>query len=344
MIGRDSDDRQATDSTPAFEPGPNPSPPAPTPRRRLHPLVRAFAYLFLGLGAWTVFVILASFVVIGLGWASFDEPTNPALLTAQVLATVPAIVVVCLLWRVLSGQSLGALGYAGGTALAVRELLVGLAMGVGLLLVPWVISFVLGTATVHFTPSGLGGALLWIPLLLIAAHWEEVLCRGAVQQDLSWRWPWLGLVLSSAFFMLLHAGNPGLASDPAVHRLALINIALAGLLLGAVFWHTRRLWLVTGLHLSWNWTQGCLFGIEVSGMSLPSVLETRFEGEGWLTGGDFGLEGSALTTATLVPALLIALYQGYRKRDDETPDDGSAGSPTEPPTEPEEEQSVEMLS
>src|SRR5205085_6410380 len=51
--------------------------------------------------------------------------------------------------------------------------------------------------------------------------------------------------------------------------------------------------LPIGLHLSWNWTQGCLLGFDVSGMNVPGWLHPVLQQmPGWITGGKFGPEAS----------------------------------------------------
>ena len=93
------------------------------------------------------------------------------------------------------------------------------------------------------------------------------------------------------------------------------NSAEAGILLGAAYLLTRRLWLAIGIHAAWNFTQGWVFSVPVSGGDAPlGLLITRRIGPDWLTGGDFGLEASAvaMVVATLagVGLLVSALGRG----------------------------------
>jgi hypothetical protein len=74
------------------------------------------------------------------------------------------------------------------------------------------------------------------------------------------------------------------------------------LLLGAAYLLTRRLWLAMGIHSGWNFTQGWIFSVPVSGGKAPEgLLLTTRHGPEWLTGGAFGLEASAvaMVVATL---------------------------------------------
>jgi len=114
---------------------------------------------------------------------------------------------------------------------------------------------------------------------------------------------WVALLISGILFAAFHFTNPG------IHTLAFVNLFLAGLLLGINYIYTRNLWFSFLFHLSWNFFQGPLLGFRVSGLSLPSLLVAEPKGDLFVTGGDFGLEGSILNTLVSVIALLVlALY------------------------------------
>lgn len=118
---------------------------------------------------------------------------------------------------------------------------------------------------------------------------------------------WIALGVSAILFAAFHCTNPG------IHTLAFFNLFLAGLLLGINYIYTRNLWFSFLFHLSWNFFQGPLLGFRVSGLSLPSVLEAETKGDLFITGGDFGLEGSILNTAVSLTALLILAWAFNRK-------------------------------
>ena len=114
----------------------------------------------------------------------------------------------------------------------------------------------------------------------------------------AWLGSWAGLILSAVLFGALHLGN-----DNAT-LLAGAAIALeAGVMLAALFMVTRRLWAVIGLHAAWNFAQGGVFGIAVSGNAVNGLLVPRISGPEWLTGGAFGAEAS-------LPAVVICTAFG----------------------------------
>jgi hypothetical protein len=83
-----------------------------------------------------------------------------------------------------------------------------------------------------------------------------------------------------------------------------VNIAAAGLLLGAVYLRTGSLWWTTGVHLGWNWGHGYLADVPVSGLELMDApfYDGVVQGPNWLGGGGFGPEGSVLATVVVLAA------------------------------------------
>lgn len=153
--------------------------------------------------------------------------------------------------------------------------------------------------------SGWGGSTS-LPLMfflggLQAAVVEELLTRGILFRFVEeFGGSWFALALTSAIFGGLHAGNPGATV------LSSAAIALeAGLLLGGAYMLTRNLWLAIGLHFGWNFTQGYLWDVAVSGMGGDGLVDAHPAGNVLVSGGAFGIEASVVALA-LVP--LVGLW------------------------------------
>lgn len=138
-----------------------------------------------------------------------------------------------------------------------------------------------------------------IGISILSGVVEEIMLRGLFFRLVEgWLGSWIALALSAALFGALHLGN-----DNAT-PLAGAAIALeAGVMLAALYMVTRRLWAVIGLHAAWNFTQGGVFGIAVSGNVVEGLLRPRISGPNWLTGGPFGAEAS-------LPAVLVCGMAG----------------------------------
>lgn len=149
---------------------------------------------------------------------------------------------------------------------------------------------------------GIGNLWEMLAVAIFSGFYEEVIFRGVFMRHLeSLAGTLAAIAVTSAFFGLAHMANPNSS------LFAAFAIAVeAGILLGAAYLVTRRLWLAIGLHAGWNFTQGWVYSIPVSGTGEPEgLLVTVRDGPEWLTGGAFGLEASAVA---LVVATLTGLY------------------------------------
>lgn len=165
-----------------------------------------------------------------------------------------------------------------------------------------------GAYTVH----ELGDAPLWTLFLLTAVVpgiTEEIVSRGILfrltEEGLG---TWIALAVSALFFGFAHAANPGATWWTSVA----ISIE-AGLLFGLLYHVTRSLWWCIGLHAGWNFVQGAVFGIPVSGIRVDGLAESTLQGPDWLDGGGFGAEASVLAVLTCCIASLLLSRRMLRK-------------------------------
>lgn len=190
-----------------------------------------------------------------------------------------------------------------------RELALGLFIGAALFTLMTGIVAALGGIAVQ----GVGGAgMIWAMLAMAVTSGtvEEILFRGILLRHIeAMLGSWAALVITSALFGLAHLANPD-ASLFAAFAIAME----AGILLGAAYLWTRRLWLPIGIHAAWNFAQGWVFSIPVSGGAAPDgLLETVRRGPDWLTGGAFGLEASVIAMAVATAAGLWLLWRVMRQ-------------------------------
>lgn len=169
---------------------------------------------------------------------------------------------------------------------------------------------------VRWEAAGFLGSLLAMLLIAVA---EELVFRGYVLRNLmTFMPPPAALLLSAIVFAVFHAGNPGISWLP------LLNIFLAGCLLGIRYLFSQKPGFGIGLHFSWNFLQGPVLGYAVSGISLPSMFTPVPGHNRLLTGGDFGLEGSVLCSIGL--ALFTVFFYLVAKRRVRMPVHNSRGS------------------
>lgn len=135
-----------------------------------------------------------------------------------------------------------------------------------------------------------------VVLGLLPGITEEIIARGilfrVVEEGMG---SWVALVFSALLFGFGHAANPNATIWSSV------AIAIeAGLLLGMAYAWTRSLWFCMGLHAAWNFTQGPLLGIPVSGFDVKGLLSSHTQGPEIISGGEFGAEASILTLVVCV--------------------------------------------
>jgi uncharacterized protein len=182
--------------------------------------------------------------------------------------------------------------------LAVPEFLLGSVFG-SVLIGMCAALVVLSTTVWHERGAGFPWHEVLIVYIPAAVH-EELLFRGYVFQKLHHWHRGFALFFVALVFAALHMGNM------AASWLGLTNVFLGGLLLGLAYERYGRLWFPIGLHLAWNVTSGPILGHEVSGYdSMATVFVERGYGPSWLTGGDFGIEGSIWMTLTELTAIAI---------------------------------------
>jgi CAAX protease family protein len=230
-----------------------------------------------------------------------DKPLKRAgalLLTAVVLGAYWAFV------RIVERRAVTELS----SSHVVRELGGGLVLGALLFSITIGILAALGAYQI----TGNNGWLIMLaslPACVLAGVLEEVLIRGVVFRILErWLGSWIALTISAVIFGALHLLNPG----ATLLNAAAISIE-AGVLLAGAFMLTRRLWLCIGTHIAWNFTQGGIFSVAVSGGQSTGLLQSRMVGPDWLTGGTFGAEASIVALVVCATAGVVLIVLAIRK-------------------------------
>lgn len=230
-----------------------------------------------------------------------------ALLLANLFSAAMVIGAYTLGVRWIERRAAVELGLRRGVPLFAAGGIAGIAlMGAVYLILQW-----LGVAA--FAPGqGYDGILAELCAFFAAAVLEEVLIRGVVLRIAE---RWLGtaaaLAISTALFALLHGLNPG--ATP----LGVLAIAVeGGMFLSLAYVLSRNLWFVIAIHLAWDFSEGSLFGAQVSGIrAAHSLLRTTLTGSDVLTGGAFGPEASVVAIALFAAASILLGVIALRRGD-----------------------------
>ena len=148
-----------------------------------------------------------------------------------------------------------------------------------------------------------------IPFWILQGGTEELVTRG-------WLFPavsaksniFIGILISSALFGALHLFNPG------VTVLSIVNIILDGIFACFLMLKYDNMWVLAGMHGAWNFVQGNIYGIQVSGQGAStSILNYSTQSSvDLLSGGAFGAEGSIFATIVLI-GCIVYLYWSLKK-------------------------------
>jgi uncharacterized protein len=200
-----------------------------------------------------------------------------------------------------------------------RDLAFGLALGALLMAVVFVVELAAGWIEVTgYTHAGPGGQGFWIGILtalilfLSVGIYEEMLFRGYHLRNLAEGFEGrifnpraallLAYFLSSVVFGIAHASNPNATA------ISTFNIAVAGLFLGLGFVLTGELAIPIGLHITWNFFQGNVFGFPVSGMQFGATfIQINQFGPELVTGGAFGPEAGLIGLAAMLLGTLLTV-------------------------------------
>lgn len=268
--------------------------------------------LFVGLSG--IFIFLFSIPLVALvpadqaeAMAAGDMSRTEAwvLNLTYLMVTAGVFLALWIVRRLISKQPLVSAGL--GLKNGVREFGEGWLLGMLMVTFGYLLLLLTGMASSTGWHFAFGTFLGWLVLFLLQPFFEELVFRGYLMSILGRYFNLsVALILSSLVFALVHAWNDGFTS------LGFVTISLAGLLFGLLFMKTGRIWLPTGLHAAWNFTQGVIFGFPTSGIRTYSLTETTTSGPDWLSGGAFGFEGSVLAVLLIVAA--IWWYRGsYRQ-------------------------------
>lgn len=183
----------------------------------------------------------------------------------------------------------------------------GLGIGLALMTIIVLISLIFGIEKITLC-SEINFGLIGLFLLgfFLQGMSEEFIFRGYLMNTIGANHhPYIAVGISAAAFSLAHIMNPGFS------LFVFFNLAIFGVFAGLYMIAFDDIWGACAIHSIWNFTQGCFYGISVSGTGdTESVFRTTpISASVLLTGGDFGIEGSIVTTIVLLGAISVIILK-----------------------------------
>ncbi len=186
----------------------------------------------------------------------------------------------------------------------------GALVGFGMMLLPVAGMSAFGLMKPESDPTvwaGIGaipGVIIMLVGWLVQGAAEETLTRGFLLPVFGIRYgPFWGIIASSVLFASMHLLNQNL------NPIAILNLFLFGVFASMYAILEGGLWGVFAIHSLWNWAQGNIIGLEVSGSSIggTTLINLRETGSDLITGGAFGPEGGLAVTLVLIIACVVLL-------------------------------------
>lgn len=194
------------------------------------------------------------------------------------------------------------------------ELIMGLLVGAFFIILNVLILQISGLAVFRtdiFSPQFGVSLIEGFFLFILVGFAEELLFRAYIIESFQQMGKsWLSVLLSGLIFALLHGGL-----NDNISFLAVLNLLGGGILMGYMYLSTRSLYLPIGFHIGWNYFQGYIFGVEVSGREMGNALYILDLKDHIMCGGKFGMEGGLGNTIVIVLAFaFVYLFKLRMKR------------------------------
>jgi len=212
----------------------------------------------------------------------------------------------CVFIKFIDKENFKAVGF--NLSHRLKDIIVGIVLGLGIMGLAMLLGLLFFSEIEIETINYSGKDLVQILLIyIIVALVEETLLRGYVLKNLMYSFnKYVALFVSSLLFAVMHIANPN------IDELSFIGLFLAGILLGISYIFTKNLWFPIALHFSWNFFQS-LFGFNVSGQDIYSLIEFNITEKNIINGGDFGFEGSIFSIIVQI-ILIVSIFIYYQRK------------------------------
>ena len=195
---------------------------------------------------------------------------------------------------------------------AVRDYAKGFVLGFANILMIFIVLKISGQIEVQLSELNaavFSGLAVYFIAFAVAAFFEEVFNRGYIFQALiEGTRKWIAVLIVSLIFVLGHGTNPGFGWNNAIF------FFVHGILYCILYLMTRSIWVPAGFHVAWNWAQGSLMGMNVSGTEIKNTLFVcQAKGTDILSGGEFGAEGSLISIVISIFFIVFLVRSGWLK-------------------------------
>lgn len=266
-------------------------------------------FLFLYLLLWVIFILpIALMFGDPNPFSIYNKISHQHSLLLRSYMLMPLLCASALITKLIEKESFYSLGIKFDIN-SFKKLFIGLVAGFAMISIIFFLGHTFGLYS--FVEYGsIGNQIGWILLLFLVGFFgtvvfEEMLYRGYIFQKLiKGTGIILALLITSFVFALNHSATPYFTV------IGLVNLVIFGILMGLIYIKTNSLWPLFGLHFSWNLSQSFIYSLPLNGMEFqPHLLKVTIDGPKYLSGGNYGMEGSVLVTLILCIACALLIIK-----------------------------------
>lgn len=233
---------------------------------------------------------------------------SPLGFIATLLQCASMILSIVIFWRKFDKKPLRDIGLI-NLKDGFKDLIIGLILGAVTLAIVFFILLVTGNIKLidplnrpNFNISALTGLILFIFVGINEEMFARGYCFTVLKQSTN---KFIALIVSSIIFAAMHSLNSGIS------LLSYVNLFLFALLAMYMTIKSGNLWLSIGLHITWNYFEGNVFGFLVSGNEANGIYNVRNTADNMINGGQFGPEGGLIVTLVLILCFLY-IWKFYK--------------------------------
>lgn len=275
------------------------------------------AFFGIAMALGFIISIVTSLLLLSNGNFDILKPNSDSLTIELLNLFINSITSICMMvvplftWKVIMKRNIKDMGCTSFKT-DKKDFFMGLFLGAVSIFLVFLLLLVTGFGRVaQWKPTFSLDTITYLITFLLVGFAEEIYGRGFIMGVLKQtkNVP-LIVIVSSIIFALLHGINAGFTVIP------FINLALVGILFAYMYIKSNNIWMCIGYHITWNYFQGNVFGLNVSGNEVQGLITTVVEDQNIFTGRTFGPEGGLFVTfILLLNFLVVALYYNNKQVD-----------------------------
>lgn len=222
--------------------------------------------------------------------------------------TIIPILVILIYQKYINAHSIFALGLK--TDKILKYIIMGSLFGLVSFSLTFVLNYLIGVAKPNFQTVNYFYLGLFLLGFIIHGFSEEIIFRGLLFPEISATTNiYIGAFISSIIFALAHLSNPGF------NLIAAFNLFLFSITTCTLYYKFQNIWIIGFAHAFWNFAQGNIFGVAVSGFAhFDSFINTILDDTSILNGGAFGFEAGLICTAIMLVANILIILTIKRRK------------------------------